>query len=354
MDQGMYETDGKGGLVKISSEGKNDLLPGQVLRWGGNVAAPEEEFVISEALELDTKYSGGRNYRTISLEDYRYYQTDAASIKLPTDAVWHGQHMFLQERTLTAEELEDVRTKAEAKRKNDEAAQAAKAKLRDQQLAEGRRLFEEYIPKAAKALIVAFHEVDDCDTMTDYFATHTDECVVLGWSKHTRDLFPEMRKVADRIPETAHLATAPAVDENGHERTEDNKKWWHPSDEHREKYSMGAGYYLKATSRYSTGWKIEEDVMWGNDWDDRIYIGLAKRCIFGKAEDTGQTQDQVDGVTVSINEEKNGVEIRFPARPPAEILNTLKDNGWRWSRFNGCWYNQQSDTNIQFANIFTD
>jgi hypothetical protein len=26
--------------------------------------------------------------------------------------------------------------------------------------------------------------------------------------------------------------------------------------EHREKYSMGAGYYLKASGRYSSGWKV--------------------------------------------------------------------------------------------------
>ena len=350
MKQGMYETDGKGGLVRVSTEGKNDLHPGQVLQWGGNVAWAEEDFVISAALELDAKYSGGRNYQTISLEDYRYYQIEASSIKLPTDAVWHGQHMFLQERTLTVEELEGVTAKAEAKRRKDEVAQAAKDKLRDQQLAEGRKLFEEYIPQQAKALIVAFREVDDCDTMTDYFATHTDECVVLGWSKHTRDLFPEMRKVADRIPETAHLATAPEVDENGRERTEKNRKWWHPADEHREKYSMGAGYYLKAAGRYSTGWKIEKDVMWGDDWDDKIYIGMAKRCIFEKLEDTGQTQGPVDGVTVSINEEKNGVEIRFSSKPDSDVLDTLKSNGWRWSRFNSCWYNRQTDTNIQFAN----
>ena len=47
MEQGMYETDGRGGLVRISTEGKNDLQPGQVLRWGGNIAAPQEDFVVS-------------------------------------------------------------------------------------------------------------------------------------------------------------------------------------------------------------------------------------------------------------------------------------------------------------------
>lgn len=96
------------------------------------------------------------------------------------------------------------------------------------------------IPAHAKAIIFAELEEDNCDGMTDYYNTKTTARVVLGWSKHTRDLFSEMRKHAARYPETAHLAT----------KREEN--------EHREKYSMGKGYYLKASGCFDSGWIIRK------------------------------------------------------------------------------------------------
>ncbi len=100
-------------------------------------------------------------------------------------------------------------------------------------------------PAGAKAAIIAELEQDDSDSMSDYFNTKTTRRVILGFSNHTRDLFPELRKFAARFTETAHLATA------GSEA------------EHREKYSMGAGYYLKASSRYSSGWTVSKSKFYG-------------------------------------------------------------------------------------------
>lgn len=96
------------------------------------------------------------------------------------------------------------------------------------------------VPSWAKAVIVAELMEDDSDPMTDYFNSKVTRTVILGFSKHTRDLFPELRKAAAEFAETADLATA---DESA---------------EHREKYSMGAGYYLKAWSRHSDGWKVRK------------------------------------------------------------------------------------------------
>lgn len=95
-------------------------------------------------------------------------------------------------------------------------------------------------PYWAKAMFVAEFEEDRSELMTDYFATATTKRIFLGWSKHTRDLFPEMRKAAAKFSETASLA------EMGE------------AAERREKYAWGAGYYLKASGRYSTGWKVRK------------------------------------------------------------------------------------------------
>lgn len=100
------------------------------------------------------------------------------------------------------------------------------------------------IPADAVAVIVAELEQDESDSMSDYFNARTTRRIILGFSRHKRDLFPELRKAALNHPETAHLATAP----------EDA--------EHREKYSMGGGFYLKAGFRYSNGWKVSKSTLY--------------------------------------------------------------------------------------------
>lgn len=46
----------------------------------------------------------------------------------------------------------------------------------------------------------------------------------------------------------------------------------------------------------------------------------------------------VGKASVSFNAEKNGIEIKFPAKPSDETLNALKSVGFRWSRFGGVWW----------------
>ena len=94
------------------------------------------------------------------------------------------------------------------------------------------------LPENAQAVIVARLKQDESDSQTDYFASRTTRTVILGFSTHKRDIFSEMRKHASNFEETVYLA----------EYNEDY--------EHREKYSMGAGYYL-GESKYS-GWIIEK------------------------------------------------------------------------------------------------
>ena len=103
------------------------------------------------------------------------------------------------------------------------------------------------VPTWAKAAIVADLVEDNSDIMSDYHGSTTKESIILGFSKHTRDLFPEMRKAARNAPETEFLADAPA------------------DAEHREKYSMGGGYYLKDSYRHNSGWKISKRDFYNTD-----------------------------------------------------------------------------------------
>jgi hypothetical protein len=60
-------------------------------------------------------------------------------------------------------------------------------------------------PSAAQAVIVAEWHQDTSGSMPDYAAHETTRVVVLAWSRHQRDLFPELRKAADLFEATAHL-----------------------------------------------------------------------------------------------------------------------------------------------------
>lgn len=120
-----------------------------------------------------------------------------------------------------------------------EAAQRAQAEAQvGRTAAEGE--LARYRPAwATHAIIAELHE-DASDSASDYHNHRTVRTVVLAWSKHGRDLFPEFRKAAACYPETAHLADAPE------------------GAEHREKYSMGAGFYLKNGWRDSSGWCVKK------------------------------------------------------------------------------------------------
>ncbi len=103
------------------------------------------------------------------------------------------------------------------------------------------------IPSWAKAVIVAELVEDQSDSMTDYFGSTVRRVVILAFSPHTRDLFPEMRKAARNFADTAPLADAPE------------------SAEHREKYSMGGGFYLKAGGRNWNGWRVAKRQFWDGE-----------------------------------------------------------------------------------------
>lgn len=54
-------------------------------------------------------------------------------------------------------------------------------------------------------------------------------------------------------------------------------------------------------------------------------------------------------ILVSVNRDRDGVEIRFPAKPSASVIDGLKARGWRWSRFNSCWYQRRKSESVTYA-----
>lgn len=55
-----------------------------------------------------------------------------------------------------------------------------------------------------------------------------------------------------------------------------------------------------------------------------------------------------------VNKQKNGIELYFPAKPASNVLENLKQNGFRWSRFNSCWYRTDNSLSRQVASCYAD
>ncbi len=99
------------------------------------------------------------------------------------------------------------------------------------------------IPQWAKGVIVATltdYDAESSESHAGEFHTKTLKTIILAWSKHSRNLFPELRKACLNHPKTAFL--------------NDPKK----SVEHRERFTMGEGYYLTDTKYIRYGWQVKK------------------------------------------------------------------------------------------------
>jgi len=54
-------------------------------------------------------------------------------------------------------------------------------------------------------------------------------------------------------------------------------------------------------------------------------------------------------VILTRNEERDGIELKFNEKPKPAILETLKANGFRWSRFQSLWWARYTDERMSIA-----
>lgn len=201
---------------------------------------------------------------------------------------------------------------------------------REQQNQQQRKDFEEskiktkafddkYIPMVpawAKAVLVASHDVDESDGQTDYFASRSDRMLILGFSKHTRDLFPEMRQAALNHESTKHLFDAPESANN------------------REKYSMGGGYFLKENGRHSTGWKVYKHVF----WDGKVSLPEGEWSVPDKTATVETSETLTAGIEEHTHTKKNiqMFIVILSEKVEKDIFNSLRDN----CKARGGWYSR--------------
>lgn len=184
-----------------------------------------------------TKNDWGIHYKLVNLRTKDFQTTDIVrplKEKFGIGYYYDSENPQFMDAFEVAILLQEAQQKKKAEQ---EEAEQERIRIEDVKKV-GRVRFAEILPEDAQAVIVARLKQNDSDSQTDYYAHSTQRTVIIGFSKHKRDLFSEMRKYAPNFEETAYLA-------------EFNEDY-----EHREKYSMGDGYYL-GESKYC-GWIIEK------------------------------------------------------------------------------------------------
>ena len=169
------------------------------------------------------------------------------SSRIP-EAILYGPQWTLWDQVAEPAEIAAALAEVAAREEAHRTDHAARELQERETVMRGERFLGPRRPAGATHALVGERHVDVSDSQTDYFASRRDQTLVLAWSKHGRDLFTEMRKAAAHAPETADLATAPVAYE------------------HREKYSMGAGYYLG--ERRHSGWHVRKIVLCPAAWRD--------------------------------------------------------------------------------------
>ncbi|MCC8198357.1 MAG: fusion protein [Tannerellaceae bacterium] len=271
------------------------------------------------------KNEWGFNYTLINLRTKDFLQTDV--IRPLSEKFGIGYYYDAENpEFIDPFEVTILRQEAQQKKKA-EADEVEKERIRVEEVRKvGRERFAQIFSENAQAVIVARLKQDESDRQTDYFASSTQRTVILGFSTHKRDIFSEMRKHASNFKETAYLAE------------------YNTDYEHREKYSMGAGYYL-GESKYH-GWIIEkvsvykrentiEDFAYTAGNEDNIHINQLNITISSNPIGTGKDEcTMVDysakavavfGETKSIKDELRAMGGRFNARL---TFNGKKLAGW--------------------------
>lgn len=285
----------------------------------------------------------GITYHLINLETHEFHTSDLIrplSEKFGIGIYYDDANPKFLDPLETAVLLTKAKEKkAEAERKAEEEREEYEriAKI-------GAERLRPLIPTDAKAVIIGTLRVNECDSYTDYYDYSIGRTVILGFSKHTRNLFSEMRKHAANFEETAYLAE------------------YNADYEHRENYSMGDGMYL-GEHKYS-GWTIEKEPIYDLEKFIERYAHTAgdeaNLCIKAPQTDSDTAEQPTATTDLSmfnleiVEYSEKAIAVFGDTKP---IKNVLKDlNGlfranltYKGERRAGWIYSKKQETKVREA-----
>ncbi|MBZ2163193.1 hypothetical protein [Alteromonas stellipolaris] len=226
--------------------------------------------------------------------------------------------------------------KSEEQRKHNEAE--AKRKAADDAFSQFVSYIDSHMPKNTQAVIVAERVGNACNPLEDYYGANTYETVVIGWSTHTRNLFPEMRKAAKRYAPVAHLADLPK------------------DMEHKRSYGSKRAYLKECSNEFADGWMVYKVNLFG--YGAKYVPNGATICdaLLGKAAPVTNTSNNEQPNTeprIVFNEALQGIEIHFSGKPNEEVLASLNVSAFRYHRKKKVWYAKHNPENLCVAETIT-
>lgn len=329
------------------------------------------------------------HFKTVTLDGQQLRHDD--HVKPYSEKFGIGTY-YNEDETLPLEKVNDLvnqaRQATEERNQKEAEARTAAAQEKARKIEAGRAIVPA-IPEGVKAVIVAELHKNESDPMTDYYSHTTEQVVYLAWSTHTRDLFPEMRKAAEKFEGTKHLGTGkgvftPWVKNTGPDVCGSNNRmiyrdcgveykderpsfqtiveaeaytqatelpkikdangnlipvvWEIESKEieHREKYSMGSGYYLKDGHSNSTGWAVSKSNLGGYGATlEALQIAAAEGRFFCNTQSNAATEatnfEKVEvkpGTVQIIDYSEKAIAVIGDTRP---IKDKLKDLGGKFN-----------------------
>mgnify|MGYP000666361413 CR=1 FL=1 len=113
------------------------------------------------------------------------------------------------------------------------------------------------VPDWAKAVIVAAlteYDSNNSDPFGGYHQTKTLRTILLAWSKHTRNLFPELRKSCLNHSETQFLHKNQSL-------------------EHKQPHWSGDGYFLSDRDFIRYGWQVKKTLLGSKEKVHHVPLG---------------------------------------------------------------------------------
>lgn len=68
-----------------------------------------------------------------------------------------------------------------------------------------------------------------------------------------------------------------------------------------------------------------------------------------KLSQVSDSEEKINGITISIDKEDNRIRLYFPDIPSSEVRTKLKQNGFKWSPYNKAWQRMINSWSIQLA-----
>jgi len=222
----------------------------------------------------------------------------------------------------TQEEIDEVMPMALAAEQMKQDKQNAINKANEERREKAAIWWKENTPTWAKAYIVAELKKDESDSMSDYFNASTSKTLLLAWSTTDRLNFAEMRKAALNAPETKEVI----------DTLKDDK-------------------YHRIIGNYYSGWTLKKyKVGTGKSWTEEF---VGDPDVLRLPKETPREEMTFEGdAKIVLNSAKQGIEIYFKSKPSTEVLDEIKAEGFRWAKFNKCWYKKDTVQARQVASKY--